>query len=295
VKLVEVGPRDGLQNESQFVPAPIKTELINRLSHTGLQAIEVTSFVSAKKIPQLADAAEVFQGISKKAGVDYSALVPNNHGLDVALAAGVKSIAVFGAVSESFSQQNINCSIEQSFQRFDEVITAAKKQSVPVRGYLSCCLDCPYEGHMSPAVVADLAKKLWDMGCYEICLGDTIGVATAKQVHELILAVAQVIPREHIAMHFHDTYGQALTNIYVALQQGIQTFDCSVSGLGGCPYAQGATGNVASEDVVYMMHGLGIKTGVNLDKLIAAGQYIDAFLQRASNSKVALAQHNKQK
>lgn len=289
IKLVEVGPRDGLQNEAKFVPTEVKIEFINRLSQTGLKYIETTSFVSEKKIPQLADHNEVFQGIKHSPQVTYPVLVPNIHGLKDALKAGAKEIAVFTAVSETFCQRNINCSIDESLQHFADIIDLAKIQQVQVRAYLSCCLGCPYEGKIAPNKVANLAEILFKLGCYEVCLGDTIGVGTATEAKQLATIVTKKVPREHIAMHFHDTYGQALTNIYATLEEGIQIFDSSVSGLGGCPYAKGATGNVASEDIVYLLNGLGITTGIDLTKLIAVGRYIDKFLQRSSASKVAQA------
>lgn len=289
VKLVEVSPRDGLQNEAKQVPTDIKVEFINRLSKTGLQSIETTSFVSKKKIPQLADHSQVFQDIDKVKNVAYPVLVPNLQGLTAALAAGVREIAIFTTVSETFAQKNINCTIEQSLQQYKAVVSAAKKQQIWVRAYISCSLGCPYEGERSPALVTELAEKLWAFGCDEICLGDTIGIATPAQAQTLVAAVTDKIPPQHVALHFHDSYGQALANIYATLMQGIITFDCSVSGLGGCPYAHGATGNVASEDVVYLLHGLGIETGVDLTELVAAGQYIDKYLQRQTRSKVAQA------
>ncbi|MEE9451546.1 MAG: hydroxymethylglutaryl-CoA lyase [Gammaproteobacteria bacterium] len=289
IKLVEVGPRDGLQNESRSVPTAIKLEFIKCLSQTGLQVIETTSFVSKKKIPQLADHKELFQALDKNNNITYSALVPNMQGFITAKQVGVTEIAIFTAASESFTGHNINCSIAQSLQNYGSVISAAKAAHIRVRGYISCSLGCPYEGHIAPQKVVDIAEKLWALGCDEICLGDTIGIATANEAQLLVDAVKKKIPREHIALHFHDTYGQALANIYATLQQGITIFDCSVSGLGGCPYAPGATGNVASEDVVYMLNGLGIETGIDLDKLIVAGQYIDKFLQRNTGSKVTRA------
>lgn len=287
VKLVEVSPRDGLQNEAKFVPTQTKLGLINRLAKTGLKHIEVTSFVSEKKIPQLADHNKIIKDISNNDDISYSVLIPNVYGLQDALAVGVRNIAIFGAASETFSQKNINCSIYESLQHFADVVAIASDNNIPVRAYLSCCLGCPYEGNISADIVANLAEKLFQLGCYEISLGDTIGVGTAASAQQLVNTVARKIPKECIAMHFHDTYGQALTNIYATLQLGIQTFDCSVSGLGGCPYAPGSTGNVATEDVVYLLNGLHIETGIDLDKLIEAGAFIDRHLNRRSESKVA--------
>lgn len=289
VKLVEVGPRDGLQNEKKVVPTAIKIDFINRLSVTGLSTIETTSFVSPKRIPQLVDNTEVLSGIKRKIGVSYPVLVPNLQGFEAAIAAGATEIAVFASASETFSQKNIHCSIEESLARFVAVMQAAKLRHIKVRGYLSCALGCPYEGNIAPQTVAAIAEKLFHLGCYEISLGDTIGVGTPGKVTAMLKAVSEKVPVNHLAAHFHDTYGQALANIYAALEYGIQVIDSSVSGLGGCPYAAGASGNVASEDVLYMLNGLDIKTGVDLDKLIEAGTFISQFLQRTSGSKVALA------
>lgn len=289
VKMVEVGPRDGLQNEKNIIPTAIKIEFINRLAETGLVVIEATSFVSAKWVPQLADHVEVFCGITKKEDVSYPVLVPNVAGLQSAIESGVKEIAVFTSPSEQFCQHNINCSLEESIDRIRKVMAIAVPHKIRVRGYLSCTLGCPYEGKMNPEKVAKLAKTLFDFGCYEISLGDTIGVGTPHQVKEMLVAVAKYIPLNHLAVHFHDTYGQALANIYVALECGISVVDSSVAGLGGCPYAKGATGNVASEDVLYMLNGLGIQTNVDLNKLIQVGQFITDYLGRAPLSKVSLA------
>lgn len=291
VKLVEVGPRDGLQNEPKFVPTKIKIEFIMRLSQTGLKHIEATSFVSENKIPQLADHNQVLKGIKNLNDIRYPVLVPNVHGLKDALAAGAKEIAIFAAASETFSQKNINCSIHESLKHFAEVISLASKHKIPVRAYISCALGCPFEGDISAEVVAKLADQLYRLGCYEIALGDTIGVGTAAKAQQLVRAVAKKVPIEHIAMHFHDTYGQALTNIYATLELGIQTFDAAVSGLGGCPYAAGATGNVATEDVLYLLNGLQIETGVDLTKVIEAGAFIDQYLERTSQSKVSRVKH----
>lgn len=289
VKMVEVGARDGLQNEATPVPADVKIQLINQLSDTGLPVIEATSFVSPKWVPQMGDNAEVMAGIQRRDGVCYPVLTPNMRGFESALAANVEEVAVFGAASESFSQKNINCSIDESLARFEPVCNAAQENNIRVRGYVSCVLGCPYEGDITPEAVARVAARLIDMGCYEISLGDTIGIGTPEKARAMIQAVAAAVPVEKLAVHFHDTYGQALANLYAALTEGIAVIDSSVAGLGGCPYAKGASGNVASEDVLYMLNGLGIKTGVDLDKLIQAGQYISDFLQRPSGSKVARA------
>ncbi len=293
VKLVEVGPRDGLQNEKKIIPTDIKIEFINQLSKTGLSVIEATSFVSPKWIPQLADHKEVFQGITQKKNVSYPVLVPNLKGFENALASGVKEIAVFTTPSETFSQRNTNMTVAESLQIISEVIEAAKANQIRVRGYLSCVLGCPYEGNIAADAVSDMAEKLIALGCYEISLGDTIGVGTPGKTDYLLKKVIQKIPREKIAVHFHDTYGQALVNIYVALLNGISVIDCSVAGLGGCPYAAGASGNVASEDVLYMLNGLDIQTGVDLNKLCVAGQFITKELGKTIQSKVNLALKNK--
>ncbi|XP_051501970.1 hydroxymethylglutaryl-CoA lyase, mitochondrial [Myxocyprinus asiaticus] len=289
VKIVEVGPRDGLQNEKIIVPTEVKICLIDMLSEAGLPVIEATSFVSPKWVPQMADQEEVMRGLRKKPGVNYPVLTPNLKGFQAAMEAGAKEVAIFGAASELFSKKNINCSVEESLARFEEVMKAAKQEGVPVRGYVSCVLGCPYEGKVSPNKVAEVAKRLYSMGCYEISLGDTIGVGTPGGMTELLNAVKKEVPVEALAVHCHDTYGQALANILVALQNGISVVDSSVAGLGGCPYAQGASGNVATEDVVYMLHGLGIHTGVELPKLLDAGSYICHSLNRRTNSKVAQA------
>lgn len=289
VKLIEVGPRDGLQNETTAVPTDIKIEFINRLSATGLSVIEAGSFVSPKSIPQMADSDQVLQKINKITHISYPVLVPNLKGFAAAMNAGAKEIAIFGAASETFSQKNINCSINESLLRFADVMTAAKKHNIRVRGYVSCVLGCPYEGEIKPEAVTDVAEKLFNMGCYEVSLGDTIGIGTPLKAQMMIDAVAKKIPHEKLAVHFHDTYGQALANIYAALEKGIAVIDSSVAGLGGCPYAKGASGNVASEDVVFMLHGLGIKTGIDLDKLIDTDKFICNYLNKKSQSKVALA------
>lgn len=290
VRLVEMSPRDGLQNESGPVIATrIKTQLIERLADCGLTHIESASFVSPKWVPQMGDASEVMAGIKRKAGVRYSVLTPNLRGFENALAAGVDEVAVFGAASESFSQKNINCSIAESLERFLPVMEAAKKHNIPVRGYVSTVLGCPYEGDIAPEQVAKVAKNLADMGCYEISLGDTIGVGTPLKAKRMLEAVAKQVPVERLAAHFHDTYGQALANLYAVLEEGVAVLDASAAGLGGCPYANGASGNVATEDVLYMLNGLGISTGVDLNKLVATGEWISNQLKRHNGSKVGQA------
>jgi hydroxymethylglutaryl-CoA lyase len=274
IKIVEVGPRDGLQNESRVVDTPTKIEFINRLSATGLTAIEVTSFVHPTSIPQLADAEAVVRGITRRAGVTYFALVPNLRGLERALSVGVNAIAVFTAASETFNQRNIHCSIEGSLSRFTPVLARAKSVGIPVRGYISCALGCPYEGAIKPQQVASLAERLYAMGCAEISLGDTMGVGTPLQAQTLVKTVAAVIPIERLALHFHDTHGRALANIRACLKLGVSIIDASVAGLGGCPYAPGAPGNVATEAVVAMLEDMGIATGIDLDKLSEAGRFI---------------------
>jgi hydroxymethylglutaryl-CoA lyase len=286
VKIVEVGPRDGLQNEAVMIPTAVKIELINRLSDTGLSVIEATSFVSPKWIPQLADHLDVFQKINKKENVSYPVLVPNLKGFENALAAKVKEVSVFTTPSEAFCQRNINCSVDESLQKIAEVVQAAKKHTIRVRGYLSCVLGCPYEGDISPDAVTKLAQQLLQVGCYEISLGDTIGIGTAGKTKLLLNTILQKIPPEKLAVHFHDTYGQALANIYVALEYGISVVDSAVAGLGGCPYAKGATGNVATEDVLYMLNGLEIETGVDLVKVIETGRFIANYLDKPIQSKV---------
>jgi hydroxymethylglutaryl-CoA lyase len=289
VRIVEVGPRDGLQNEAAPVPLDIKVELIDRLSETGLSAIEAGAFVSPKWVPQMADSAEVFRRIKQKPNVSYPMLVPNVKGLELALAAGAQEIAVFGAASESFSQRNINCSVQESLERFARVSDAAQSAGLKVRGYVSCVLGCPYEGEIALEAVARVAEALIGMGCYEVSLGDTIGVGTPAKAQRMIEVVAAQVDIRHLAVHFHDTYGQALANLLAVLQMGVAVVDASVSGLGGCPYAPGASGNVATEDVVYMLHGLGIETGIDLDKLVEAGAFISSALDRTSGSKAAMA------
>jgi hydroxymethylglutaryl-CoA lyase len=289
VKIVEVGPRDGLQNEPVAVTTKLKVELIDRLSDTGIRAIEATAFVSPKWVPQMADNAEVMSGIHRKAGVSYPVLVPNMRGFEAALAAGCDEVAVFAAASESFSKKNINCSIDESLDRFAPVIEAAGAKSVKVRGYISCALGCPFEGEVAPDIVARIAQRLAESGCYEISLGDTIGVGTPGATQAMIDAVSARVTVNRLAGHFHDTYGQALANILAALQRGVTVFDSAVAGLGGCPYAPGATGNVATEDVLYMLNGLGIDTGVDLDAVIDTGVFISEALGRDVASKAARA------
>nr|XP_048280011.1 3-hydroxymethyl-3-methylglutaryl-CoA lyase, cytoplasmic [Myodes glareolus] len=289
VKIVEVGPRDGLQNEKVIVPTDIKIEFINQLSQTGLSVIEVTSFVSSKWVPQMADHTEVMRGIHQCPGVRYPVLVPNLQGFHHAVAAGATEIAVFGAASESFSKKNINCSIEESMGRFEEVISSARHMDIPVRGYVSCALGCPYEGSITPRKVAEVSKRLYGMGCYEISLGDTIGVGTPGSMKTMLGSVMKEIPPGALAVHCHDTYGQALANILTALQMGVNVVDSAVSGLGGCPYAEGASGNVATEDLIYMLNGIGLNTGVNLYKVMEAGDFICKAVNKTTNSKVAQA------
>jgi len=289
VRIVEVGPRDGLQNEPANVLTAVKIELIERLADAGLLVVEATAFVSPKWVPQMSDNAEVFAGIRKRPGVAYPVLVPNMKGFEAARAAGAEEVAVFGAASETFSRKNINCSIEQSLERFAPVVKAARARKMRVRGYISCAAGCPYEGEVKPQAVAAVAEKLYRMGCYEISLGDTIGVGTPGRIRAMIEAVAKKVPIGRLAGHYHDTYGQALANIYASLEAGVRTFDSSVAGLGGCPYAKGATGNVATEDVIYMLEGLGIGTGVDLTRLRQAGKFICAELGREPASKVARA------
>lgn len=289
VKIVEVSPRDGLQNESKILPVKIKIKLINALSLTGLKYIEAASFVAPHWIPQMAHSLTVLQKIKRQARVKYSALVPNLRGLETAVIANANEIAIFTAASETFTQKNINCSITESLLRFKDVIAVAKNLKLPVRAYISCALGCPYEGDINPGKVANLAKKLWQMGCYEVSLGDTIGVGTPLTTATLIKKVSKKMPLKHIAVHLHDTYGQALANIYAVLQQGVAIIDSSVAGLGGCPYAAGASGNVATEDVVYLLNGLNIKSGVDLKKIIKVGKFISNYMKRTNRSKVGLA------
>ena len=289
VRIVEVGPRDGLQNEKQEVPTKVKLELIERLADAGLPAVEATAFVSPRWVPQMADHTEVLEGIRRKPGVSYPVLTPNLKGYQAAHAAGATEVAIFGAASEAFSQKNINCSIAESLERFRPVADAARQAGVKVRGYISCVLGCPYEGEVAPEKVAEVAAALYEMGCYEVSLGDTIGVGTPGKTKAMIEAVAKRVPMAKLAGHYHDTYGQALANIYASLELGVATFDSSVAGLGGCPYAKGASGNVATEDVVYMLHGLGIRTGVDLDKVVDTGRWICGVIGKEPASKAGKA------
>lgn len=289
VRIVEVGPRDGLQNEKEIVPTGVKIQLIDLLSETGLPVIEATSFVSSKWVPQMADHSDVLKGIQRARHVQYPVLTPNIQGFQDAVAAGATEVAVFGSASETFSKKNINCSIDESMLRFQEVINTAKVHQIPVRGYVSCALGCPHEGHIEPSKVAQVAKRLYEMGCYEISLGDTIGVGTPGSMVKMLQSVMKEVPSSALAVHCHDTYGQALPNILIALQMGVCVVDSAVAGLGGCPYAQGSSGNVSTEDVLYMLHGMGIETGVNLPKVIEAGDFICKALSRRTNSKVAQA------
>ncbi len=295
VKIVEVGPRDGLQNEKEFVSTATKIELINRLSAAGFANIEAASFVSPKWVPQMADGAEVMAGIARRPGAIYSVLTPNLRGFEGALAARTDEIVIFGAASEAFSQKNINCSIAESIERFVPVAEAAKQHGVRIRGSVSCSLGCPYQGEVPVASVVDVVERFAALGCDEIDIADTIGVGTPKRTREVFEAVTKVFPRERLSGHFHDTYGQALANIYAALQEGIAIFHASVAGLGGCPYAKGATGNVATEDVLYLMNGLGIHTGVDLNQVVAAGEFISTAIGRANISRAGKALLAKQR
>lgn len=289
VRIVEVGPRDGLQNEKQTIPTTVKVELINRLAEAGLQSIEVGAFVSPKWVPQMADSAKVFAAIKKLPKVSYPVLTPNMQGFEAALAAGATEVSVFAAASETFSQKNTNCSIAESLERFRPVAEAAKAANIKVRGYVSCVLGCPYEGEIAPLAVADVAQALFEMGCYEISLGDTIGAGTPEKTKAMLEAVARRVPLKKLAGHFHDTWGMAIANIYAALQSGIAVFDSSIAGLGGCPYAPGATGNVATEDVVWLLQGCGIDCGVDLVALVDTGAWISAKLGREPASRVTRA------
>jgi isopropylmalate/homocitrate/citramalate synthase len=289
VRIVEVGPRDGLQNEPGEVPTAVKAELIERLADAGLPSVEATAFVSPKWVPQMADHTEVLERIRRKPGVSYPVLTPNLKGFEAAHAAGASEVAIFGAASEAFSRRNINCSIAESLERFRPVVEAALGEKIRVRGYVSCVLGCPYEGEIAPQRVADVAAALHEMGCYEVSLGDTIGVGTPGKARAMIEACAKRVPLERLAGHYHDTYGQALANIYASLELGVATFDASIAGLGGCPYARGATGNVATEDVVYMLQGMGIGTGVDLDRLVGIGQWICGILGKGPASRAGRA------
>ncbi len=289
VKIVEVSPRDGLQNEKQFVPTEIKVELVNRLADAGFQNVEATSFVSPKWTPQMADAAEVMAQIRRRPGTIYSVLTPNMKGFDAALAARADEVVIFGAASEAFSQRNINCSIAESLDRFEPVAAAAKANGLRLRGALSCALGCPYQGEVPISSVVEVAKRYIAMGCDEIDIADTIGVATPQRVRDVMRAVTDAVDPRRIAGHFHDTYGQALANILAALETGISIFHTSVAGLGGCPYAKGATGNVATEDVLYMLRGLDIETGVDFDAVVDIGQWISGHLNRPGGSRAGNA------
>ncbi len=292
VRIVEVGPRDGLQNEKQTVPTAVKIDFIQRLAESGLKTIEATAFVAPRWVPQMADHEEVLRALPHGRGITYPVLVPNMRGFEAAVAAGATEIAVFAAASETFSQRNINCTIAASLERFAPVFAAARTAHIRVRGYVSCALGCPYEGEVPPAKVAEVASALFESGCYEISLGDTIGVGTPNRTNDLIATVSARVPTEKLAGHFHDTYGQALANIYAALLAGVRVFDASVSGLGGCPYAPGAAGNIATEDLLYMLNGMGIETGVDLDRLISAGAFICGQLARPPRSRVAQARQS---
>lgn len=289
VKIVEVGPRDGLQNEKQVVPTEIKIDLIHRLADAGLRVIEATSFVSPKWVPQMADNTAVMQGIQRHPSTVYPVLTPNLQGFDAAIQAGATEVAIFAAASESFSRKNINCSIAESLKRFEPVVSAASALEIPVRGYVSCVVGCPYEGAVDPQKTAEVAKTLFDMGCYEVSLGDTIGTGNPASIARMIEACARVVPIEKLAGHYHDTYGMAIANIHASLQLGMAVFDSSIAGLGGCPYAKGASGNVATEDVVYLLNGLGIETGVDLAKLAAVGDWISHALNRPNGAKAGRA------
>jgi hydroxymethylglutaryl-CoA lyase len=286
VRIVEVGPRDGLQNEKREVPTAVKLELIERLADAGLPAVEATAFVSPKWVPQMADHTEVLERIKRKPGVSYPVLTPNLKGFEAARAAGATEVAIFGAASEAFSKKNINCSIAESLERFRPVAEAAKAADIRVRGYVSCVLGCPYEGEIDPQAVARVAGELYAMGCYEVSLGDTIGTGTPGKTKAMIEACATQVPLEKLAGHYHDTYGQALANIYASYEMGVRTFDASIAGLGGCPYAAGASGNVATEDVVYMLNGMGVRTGIDLRRLVEIGRWICGVLGREPTSKV---------
>jgi len=289
VKIVEVGPRDGLQNEKEFVSTEVKVELVNRLANAGLQNVESASFVSPKWVPQMADGAAVMAGIERRPGTIYSALTPNLRGFEAALEAKVDEIVIFGAASEAFSQKNINCSIAESITRFEPVAKAAKEAGLRLRGSISCALGCPYQGDVPIEAVVDVVQRMKALGCDEIDIADTIGVGTAGRTRDVMAAVSKVFPRERLSGHFHDTYGQAVANIYASLQEGIEIFHASVAGLGGCPYAKGATGNVATEDVIFLLNGLGIETGVDLDQLVEIGDFISRAIGKPSASRVGRA------
>jgi len=289
IRIIEMGPRDGLQNEKTSVSVVDRIAFVERLVDAGLHTVEVGAFVSAKAIPQMIGSDGVLRGVSRIAGAEFHVLVPNEKGYDAARGAGAKVVSVFAAASEGFSRANINCSIAESIERFKPVLARAKADGVPVRGYISCVLGCPFDGEIRPQAVADVAKQLWDLGCYEISLGDTIGVGTALKAKQMLRAVSEQVPVAKLAMHFHDTYGQALANLYAGMEEGVRVIDSAAGGLGGCPYAPGATGNVATEDVVYMLEGIGIRTGVNMEKLLAATNEICRLLKHPPVSRVASA------
>jgi hydroxymethylglutaryl-CoA lyase len=295
VRIFEVGPRDGLQNEKTPVSVADRIAFIESLLDAGLHTIEVGAFVSPKAIPQMVNSDQVLAGISHRTDGEFEVLVPNEKGYHAARAAGAREIAVFAAASESFSRANINCSIAESIERFKPVMARAKADGIRVRGYVSCVLGCPYEGEIKPQAVVDLARALWDLGCYEVSLGDTIGVGTPVKTRQLLRAVAGMVPMANLAMHFHDTYGQALANLYAGMEEGARVIDSAAGGLGGCPFAPGATGNVATEDVVYMLEGMGIKTGVDMTKLVAATNQISKLIGRAPVSRVATAMNAKRR
>ena len=293
VSLMEVGARDGLQNQSKKISAELRAQLVHRLAESGLRRIETGSFVSPKAVPQMADSDQVFALLKKKSGVVYSALTPNQKGFDAAIAAGADEVAVFASASEGFSQKNINCSIAESIKRFEPIIAAAKQHHIHVRGYVSCVMDCPYDGEINPQSVVDIATEMWNMGCYEISLGDTIGTGTPLRAKRMLAAVNKHIPVQFLAAHFHNTYGQALTNIYALLEEGLSIIDASIAGLGGCPYAPGASGNVATEDVVYMLEGMGIDTGINMSELLQTARFIQKEMGIQSSSNAGIALNNK--
>jgi hydroxymethylglutaryl-CoA lyase len=295
VRIVEVGPRDGLQNEKTPVSVDARVAFIEALLDAGLHTVEVGAFVSPKAIPQMVGSDEVLRRVSRHTDGEFHVLVPNDKGYEAARAAGARVIAVFGSASEGFSRANINCSVAESIERFKPVIARARADGVKVRGYISCVLGCPYDGEIKPRAVVDVAKVLWDLGCYEVSLGDTIGVGTPRKARALLRAVAGVVPIAHLAMHFHDTYGQALANLYAGMEEGVRVIDSAAGGLGGCPYAPGATGNVATEDVVYMLEGMGIATGIDMTKLVQATNEVSKLIGRPPVSRVAAALNAKRK